>query len=57
MNKIYWRPHKVSRFELVFVALLATLALLAVFEHLLMILPLPAEHLWRWSLANRRGVP
>ena len=37
--------------------MLATLALLAVFEHLLMILPLPAEHLWRWSLANRRGVP
>ena len=23
----------------------------------MMILPLPAEHLWRWSLANRRGVP
>lgn len=30
MNKIYWRPHKVSRFELVFVALLAALALLLV---------------------------
>ena len=32
MNKIYWRPHKVSRFELVFVALLAALALVLVAE-------------------------
>lgn len=35
-------------------SLLATLALLATIEHLFMILPLPAEALWRWSLANRR---
>ncbi|NDA44324.1 MAG: DUF3623 family protein [Gammaproteobacteria bacterium] len=26
-------------------------------EHLLMVLPLPAESLWRWSLANRRAAP
>jgi hypothetical protein len=30
---------------------------LALFEHLLMILPVPAETLWRWSLANRRSSP
>jgi len=37
--------------------ILATLALLAAFEHLLMVLPLPAEALWRWSLSNRRTSP
>ncbi|NDB26262.1 MAG: DUF3623 family protein, partial [Gammaproteobacteria bacterium] len=37
--------------------ILATLAALAVVEHLLMVLPLPAESLWRWSLANRRAAP
>lgn len=37
--------------------ILATLALLAAFEHLLMVLPLPAEALWRWSLSNRRTQP
>lgn len=37
--------------------ILATLAALAVFEHLLMVLPLPAESLWRWSLSNRRTAP
>lgn len=44
--------------ETVYVAaassILAILALLAAFEHLLMVLPLPAEALWRWSLSNRR---
>ena len=34
--------------------ILSTLATLAVLEHLLMILPMPAETLWRWSLAGRR---
>lgn len=38
-------------------AILATLAALATLEHLLMILPVPAEALWRWSLANRRSSP
>ncbi len=38
-------------------SILATLAVLAVLEHLLMILPMPAEALWRWSLANRRAAP
>lgn len=38
-------------------SILATLALLAVVEHLLMVLPMPAESLWRWSLANRRAAP
>lgn len=37
--------------------IIATLAVLALLEHLLMILPVPAETLWRWSLANRRSSP
>jgi len=37
--------------------IVATLAVLAAFEHLLMVLPLPAEALWRWSLSNRRTSP
>jgi putative photosynthetic complex assembly protein 2 len=37
--------------------IVASLALLAAFEHLLMVLPLPAEALWRWSLSNRRTSP
>lgn len=37
--------------------ILATLALLAVLEHILMVIPVPAETLWRWSLANRRAAP
>lgn len=37
--------------------ILATLAVLAVLEHLLMVIPVPAEALWRWSLSNRRTAP
>lgn len=33
--------------------MLATLSALAMLEHWLMVLPIPAEALWRWSLANR----
>lgn len=36
--------------ELVGFALLAALAALALLEHLLMVLPLPDERLWRWML-------
>jgi putative photosynthetic complex assembly protein 2 len=36
-------------------AILATLAALAVLEHILMVLPLQSERFWRWSLANRQG--
>jgi putative photosynthetic complex assembly protein 2 len=36
-------------------SVLATLAALAVLEHVLMVLPLQSERLWRWSLANRQG--
>lgn len=39
-----------TAFEAVGFSLLATLAGLALIEHLLMVLPLPAETLWRWSL-------
>lgn len=34
-------------------ALVATLLTLAVLEHWLMVLPLPSEPLWRWSLGGR----
>jgi len=43
-----------SSFEVVGFTMLATLATLALLEHWLMVLPLRAEALWRWSLANRR---
>jgi len=46
-----------SAYEATASTILSTLAALAVFEHLLMVLPLPAETLWRWSLANRRAAP
>jgi putative photosynthetic complex assembly protein 2 len=36
-------------------ALLAALAGLAVLEHWLLMLPLPVEKLWRWSLPHRPG--
>ena len=36
-------------------SILATLAALAVLEHVLMVLPLQSERFWRWSLANRQG--
>jgi len=35
--------------------LVGTLLLLAIVEHLFMILPLPADALWRWGLRSRRG--
>jgi putative photosynthetic complex assembly protein 2 len=34
-------------------AMLATLCALAMLEHWLMVLPLPPEALWRWSLEGR----
>lgn len=36
-------------------ALVGTLLLLAILEHLFMILPLPADALWRWGLRSRRA--
>lgn len=42
-------------FDVVAYSLLTTLAALALLEHVLMVLPLPAEALWRWSLAPRRS--
>lgn len=47
----------VSTHDATAASILATLAVLATLEHLLMILPVPAETLWRWSLANRRPSP
>lgn len=45
-----------SRFAGAAYGILTTLAALAVLEHVLMVLPLQSERLWRWSLANRQGV-
>jgi putative photosynthetic complex assembly protein 2 len=35
-------------------SLLAALAALALFEHWMLMLPLPVEKLWKWSLPHRR---
>ncbi len=40
-------------FEVAGLALLAALATLAVLEHWFLVLPLPAEQLWRWALGAR----
>jgi hypothetical protein len=40
-------------FEAVGMTLLAALACLAMFEHWLMILPLPTNWMWRWGLGDR----
>jgi putative photosynthetic complex assembly protein 2 len=45
--------NETGSFEAVSMALLATLAGLAMFEHWLMILPLPTNWMWRWGLGNR----
>lgn len=44
-----------TSFDVVAYSLLTTLAALALLEHVLMVLPLPAEALWRWSLTPRRS--
>jgi putative photosynthetic complex assembly protein 2 len=36
-------------------AMLATLCALAMLEHWLMVLPLPSDALWRWSLEGREA--
>lgn len=41
-------------FEKTSYLLLATLTFLGVLEHWLMVLPVPAEALWRWGLASRQ---
>lgn len=42
-----------SPFEVAGLSLLAALATLAVLEHWFLVLPLPAEDLWRWALGPR----
>jgi len=42
-----------TRHEAVGFSLLATLVALGLLEHLFMVLPVPADALWRWGLASR----
>ena len=43
-----------SDFEITSYSLVGTLLSLAILEHLLMVLPLPSEALWKWGLRSRR---
>jgi putative photosynthetic complex assembly protein 2 len=43
-----------TRHESVGFTLLATLVALGLLEHIFMVLPVPADGLWRWGLASRR---
>jgi putative photosynthetic complex assembly protein 2 len=43
-----------SGFEITGLTLLGTLMVLALIEHWFLMLPLPMDRLWRWSLASRR---
>ncbi|MBU8540558.1 putative photosynthetic complex assembly protein PuhE [Falsiroseomonas tokyonensis] len=45
-------PHEVTGFSL-----LATLVALGLIEHIFMVMPVPADALWRWGLASRKGRP
>ena len=45
-------PHEKVGFTI-----LATLVALGLLEHLFMVLPVPADGLWKWGLASRRTVP
>ncbi len=42
-----------SAYEVTRCSLLATLLMLAVLEHLFLVLPLPTESLWQWALKSR----
>ena len=49
--------HPSGSFEAIGATLLATLMALAVLEHWLLVLPLPAMALWNWSLTSRKEWP
>jgi putative photosynthetic complex assembly protein 2 len=42
-----------SRHETIGFTLLATLVALGLLEHVFMVLPVPADGLWKWSLGSR----
>jgi putative photosynthetic complex assembly protein 2 len=46
-----------TRHEAVGFGLLATLVALGLLEHIFMVLPVPADILWRWGLASRAASP
>lgn len=45
-------PHEVTGYSL-----LATLVALGLIEHIFMVMPVPADALWRWGLASRKEKP
>ncbi len=45
-----------SGFELASYALVGSLLSLAILEHLLLVLPMPSEALWKWSLRSRSAM-
>ncbi|MGK7868440.1 putative photosynthetic complex assembly protein PuhE [Falsiroseomonas sp. E2-1-a20] len=45
-------PHEVAGFTL-----LASLVALGLLEHIFMVMPVPADALWRWGLASRKDRP
>ena len=46
-----------SGFETAGLALVGSLLSLAILEHLLMVLPLPSEALWKWGMRSHVAVP
>ena len=46
-----------SAFEVAALGLVGSLLSLAILEHLLLVLPLPSEALWKWSLRSHRQSP
>ncbi|MGX9964725.1 putative photosynthetic complex assembly protein PuhE [Roseomonas sp. F4] len=46
-----------SPHEAVGYSLLTTLVALGLIEHIFMVMPVPADALWRWGLASRKGRP
>ena len=53
-----WQAARVataSSFEIASYALVGSLLSLAILEHLLMVLPLPSEALWKWGMRSRQS--
>ena len=44
-----------SEFALAGAVFVATMMILAILEHWFLVIPLPAQALWNWSLKSRKG--